>query len=97
MGTHENDCFGNFTLCPRGTSFSIWFKFGPLIDGNADFMTTTNMFIYMYKKANNSFGIAAEIANDTHVYKFYALPAFSPNTWIQLGMTYSKASGFKVG
>ena len=54
------------------------------------------MVFFLKRKASDSFILRAILYNETHQHRFTALPEFAPYNWIQIGMTYSKGSGFKV-
>ena len=98
MGTHENDCFGNFTLCPHGATLSVWFKFGPQTGKFTTLLSSANVKLQLTKKTDEIFKFGGLILNGTHQHRFPRLPKIAATfDWIHFGMTYSKVSGFKVG
>ena len=96
MGAHASDCFGNISLCPNGFTFSIWFTFAPLNTTYTDFLYSTIMFFVFTLHSENNFRLGVTAFNETHIHQFWALPIFPSRDWIQVGLTYSRGSGFKV-
>ena len=88
LGTHENDCLGKLSLCPKGLTFSLWFKLDPHTDIWRNLFTSTHFTVSLVKVSGvlklNSF-----IRNGTHQIKHVGLTVITPYTWSHFGFTYS--------
>ena len=95
LGTHENDCFGNVSLCTNGATLSLWIKVAlpshrwpRIIDGS--------WFAFWLRFKNNEILLSAQGKNGTHVHLIKYFAKVTNNQWHNIGITFSPGNGFEV-
>ena len=95
LGGHSNDCLGNVTLCPDGTTLSLWFKLESQVGNWAHLLQSTLYFVLCQTFGSNYF-THIYLRNETHDQHFSDFPPLSYGTWYHLGITYQPHLGYEV-
>ena len=95
LGLHNDDCFGNVSLCINGATLSLWIKTAQpthmwprIIAGS--------WFIFWLKYENSETLVSATLKNGSHELVIRYFTKLSYNQWHNIGMTYSPKDGFEV-
>ena len=95
LGTHDNDCFGNVSLCTNGATLSFWMKAGrpsygwpKLLDGS--------WFEFWFRFKNDELLATVRLQNGTHRHDLIHFAKITYNQWHNVGMTFSPGNGFEV-
>ena len=95
LGHHNNDCLGNSTLCPNGSTLSLWFKLESKLAAWGHLVEST-LYYVPFKTDSLNYTFNLHLRNETHTQKFKQFPCFSYKVWHHLGITYDPTSGYEV-
>ena len=95
LGHHKTDCLGNVTLCPNGSTLSLWFRIESSI-GDWGHMFDGTMHHAAFKTDSINYTFHLHLKNETHEEVIRNFPTFSYRVWHQLGITYDPTSGYEV-
>ena len=93
LGHHKNDCLGNLTLCPNGSTLSIWFKLESRITDFSHLFHST-LYSPRVRTYSSDYAIYFHLRNETHKQVLSDFPRLLYGEWHHLGITYN--SGFEV-
>ena len=95
IGNHKNDCLGNSTLCPNGSTFSLWFKLESKLGGWGHLFDST-LYHAALKTGSVNYTCHLHLYNETHEQIFKELPTLFYRVWHHIGITYHPTSGYEV-
>ena len=95
LGHHKDDCLGNVTLCPNGSTLSLWFKLDQSI-GSWGHLFDGTLYHAAFKTDSMNYTFLLHLRNETHKQVISNLPTLSYKVWHQLGITYHPTSGYEV-
>ena len=91
LGTHNDDCFGNVSLCTNGATLSFWIK-APQPSYVWPKLLGAPWFELWFHLKNNEFLLNAAIQNGTHKHEFIYFAKITYDQWHNIGMTFSPGS-----
>ena len=99
LGIHDDNCFGNVSLCNHGFSFALWIKFGAKSgdDTNCHFVFSSG-----YKKLPNTYSLCKKdgklrmtVNTQTRRYESHVFPVEN-HMWYHVGVTWECVIGLTV-
>ena len=84
LGNHDNDCLGNVILCPKGVTFSIWFKAPAQVHDWPWLLLSSEIRVYMRRLADGRL----EPNYAMHAKEYGSKDLFTLNEWHLLVLTY---------
>ena len=92
LGIHQNDCFGNITLCPNGLTLAFWIKIQSKITSYSHFLRGTTFKFLAHALANN-YNPIIRLFNTTHRQESRGILGLSYGEWYHFVITYDASSG----
>ena len=97
LGIHDNDCFGNVSLCNHGFSFGLWMKIRPKQGIYCHYVLASgkNHEANIYSVCRKNGFLRVSVSTWNRLYKSQTYPV-KDHVWFHVGVTWEARIGLSV-